>query len=149
MIRIRSPQDFGAAILLVILGLGGLYFGRELHTGSFAQMGPGYLPMVLSYGLLIFAAIIGLRGLTADGPPIETIVLRAIVLVLTAIALFALLIGKAGLAPTVLIVTLVAAFASREAKWTEVAALAVFLTVFCIAVFIYALRQPMPILWAG
>ena len=149
MISIRSPQDFGAAIVIAVIGLGGLWFGRDLHVGSVSQMGPGYLPMVLSYGLLIFAVIIGLRGLTIQGPPVEAIVLRAVLLVLGAILLFALLLERIGLPVTAIIVTLVAAFGSREAKWTEASAVAIVLAVFSVGIFIYALRQPLPLFWGG
>src|SRR6185503_15133747 len=132
MITVRSPQDVGAAIVLAVIGLGGLWYGRDLNVGSVSQMGPGFLPMVLSYGLLLFAVIIALRGFTIQGPPVETIVLRAILLVLGAILLFALLLERAGLPVTVVIVTLVAAFGAREAKWTEAAALGIFLAAFCV-----------------
>lgn len=148
MVQVKNPQDFGAAIVMAALGLGGLYFGRELDTGTFAQMGPGYLPMALSYGLLCFAAIVGLRSFATTGPPIEAIALRAIVLVLVSIILFAVLIERAGLALTVLAVTGVSAFASHEAKWKEIAALGVGLAIFSVVVFVYALRQPMPIFLA-
>jgi putative tricarboxylic transport membrane protein len=69
-VRIKSPQDAGAAVLLMVIGLGGLWFGRDYELGSVSQMGPGYMPMLLSIGLLIFGAVIALRAVTVDGPPI-------------------------------------------------------------------------------
>ena len=147
MIRIKSPQELGAAATLAVIGLGGLWFGRELDVGSFAQMGPGYLPMVLSYGLLGFAAIVLLRAFSVQGPPIETIVLRAVLLVLAAIVLFAVLVQTTGLAITAFVVTVVAAFGSREMKWSDAATLGFGLALFSVVVFVYALRQPLPIFW--
>jgi len=147
MLRIKSPQDLGAAVLLAIIGLGGLWFGRELDIGRFADMGPGYLPMVLSWALLGFAAIVLLRALTVEGPPVEKVVLRAVVLVIAAIVLFAVLIDTAGFALTVLVVTVVAALGSREVRWKEAAVLGVALAVFSVIVFVYGLRQPLPIWW--
>jgi len=145
--RIKSPQDFGAAILLAIIGAGGLWYGRDLDVGRFADMGPGYLPMVLSWSLIGFAAIILVRALATAGPPVEKVVLRAVVLVLAAIVLFAVLIDTAGFAPTVLAVTFVAALGSREVRLKEAAALGVVLAVFSVLVFVYALRQPLPVWW--
>ena len=145
--RIKSPQDFGAAILLAIIGFGGLWYGRELDVGRFADMGPGYLPMVLSWSLLGFAAIIFVRAFVNGGPPVEKVVLRAVVLVIAAIVLFALLIETAGFAVTVLTVTFVAALGSREVRWKEAAGLGIVLAVFSVLVFVYALRQPLPVWW--
>lgn len=48
MVRIKSPQDFGAAIVFILIGLAGIYFGWDLRTGTAARMGPGYFPLVLS-----------------------------------------------------------------------------------------------------
>ena len=42
--RIKSPQDVGAAIILIGLGLVGLWFGRDYDIGSVSRMGPGYMP---------------------------------------------------------------------------------------------------------
>ena len=71
MLRIKSPQDVGAAIILIVIGLAGLWFGRDYDIGSVSRMGPGYMPVLLSIGLLVFGAVIGLRAVTVDGPPIE------------------------------------------------------------------------------
>ena len=32
--RIKSPQDVGAAIILIALGLAGIWFGRDYDIGS-------------------------------------------------------------------------------------------------------------------
>src|SRR5262249_62006031 len=72
MLRIKSPQDFGAAIILIVIGLAGLWFGREYELGTISQMGPGYMPRLLSIGLLLFGGVIGARALTVAGPPRPT-----------------------------------------------------------------------------
>ena len=48
MVRVKSPQDFGASIIFILIGVAGLYFGSELSFGSAARMGPGYFPMIVS-----------------------------------------------------------------------------------------------------
>ena len=63
MLRVKSPQDIGAGLVFVLIGLAGLYFGSELAFGTSARMGPGYFPTLLS--VLIIA--IGLsRRLPAE-----------------------------------------------------------------------------------
>ncbi len=103
MLHIKNPQDFGAAMLMLFFGLGGLWFGRHFGLGTAAHMGPGYMPLALSAGLVIFGTIIGLRALSLHpggkrGPAIEHIGVRTNLLILAAILAFALLIRTAGLA---------------------------------------------------
>ena len=44
MFRVKSPQDFGSAIVIMLIGLAGLYFGKDLTYGTAGRMGPGYFP---------------------------------------------------------------------------------------------------------
>ena len=149
MFRVKSPQDFGAAVMFLLLGLAGLAFGREYEVGSASRMGPGYLPMLLSWGLIVFGVVVGLRAVTLQGPAIEPIVWRTNVLVLGAIVGFAFLIESAGLAISIFVVTVLTALASAESNWKESIALGVFLAISCVLVFIYALRQSMTVFGPG
>ena len=143
MIRVKKPQDVGAAILFILMGTVGLWVGQDYTFGTSARMGPGYFPVMLSWLLLAFGAIIGAAAFAFEGPRIERPNWRGILLVLAAILLFGLLIERAGLAATALGVPLLAAFATPEVRWKEAVALAVALAVACVVVFVYALRQPM------
>jgi hypothetical protein len=149
MVRIKSPQDAGAAILLIVIGLGGLWFGRDYERGTVSQMGPGYMPMLLSVGLIIFGGIVALRAVTVDGPPIERGLWYPSALILLAVILFAFLIETAGLAPATFAVAVLSAFASAEVRWKEAVALGGGLAIFCVLVFVYGLRQPIPIFGGG
>jgi hypothetical protein len=149
MFRIKSPQDFGAAIILIVIGLAGLWFGRDYEMGTVSQMGPGYMPFLLSVGLIIFGGVISLRAVSVDGPPIERGLWYPGILILICVVLFALLIDTAGLAPTIFVVTVLCAFASPEVKWKEAVALGVGLAIFCVLVFVYGLRQPIPVFGSG
>ncbi len=141
MIKIRSPRDIGTAALLFLLGAIGLWFGQDYSFGTTARMGPGYMPMALSGGLVLFALAIGFNGLTMDGPPIEAMKLRPILLVLGAIIAFALLIRPAGLLPTTFLVVLLCGFATPDVRWKEAFILAFALALFVVAVFVYGLNQ--------
>jgi hypothetical protein len=149
MLRIKSPQDVGAAATFILIGIAGLWFGREYEKGTASQMGPGYMPMLLSVGLILFGVIVALRGVTLQGPPIERSRWRATILILAAILAFAFLIETAGLLVATFAVVVLSACASSQASWKETIALAVFLAAFCVAVFVYALKQPIPVLWGG
>jgi hypothetical protein len=148
-IRIKSPQDVGAAIILTALGLAGVWFGRDYDIGSVSRMGPGYMPALLSIGLLVFGAVIGLRAVTIDGPPIEAGRWYPSLLILVAVLLFALLIDRVGIAVTTFVVAVTCAFASADVKWKQAVALGVALALFCVLVFVYGLRQPIPVFGSG
>ncbi len=149
MFRIKSYQDFGAAVMLILFGLGGVWFGREYAVGTASKMGPGYMPAVLSWGLIVFGAVVGLRSVTLRGPAIEPVKLRSNILVLGGILSFAFLIESAGLAVAIFVVTVLSALASSESKWKETIALGLFLAIFCVLVFVYGLRQSMPVFGSG
>jgi hypothetical protein len=131
----------------VLIGLAGLYFGRELAFGTAARMGPGYFPILLSVLILAIGIIVAIRGLTTEGPPIEPVQLRPIAMIIAAILIFGVLIDVVGLALTALLLTVFAAYARREVKLTETILLGAGLAVFTVAVFVYLLGQPLPAWW--
>ena len=62
---------------------------------------------------------------------------------------FALLIDRAGLAPATFAVAVICALASTDVKWKQAVALGIALALFCVLVFIYGLRQPIPVFGSG
>lgn len=147
MFRVKSPQDFGAAILFLAIGVAGVYFARDLTFGGAARMGPGYFPTLLSYGIALIGIIVGLKSLAIEGPPIEPVKLRPLVFVLVAVLAFGFLIEQIGLAITAAGLAIFAAYARRDVNFKETILLAVGLSLFAVAVFGYALGQPLPIWW--
>ena len=114
MIRVKNPQDFWAGLLFLMVGCLALWFGRNYTFGTATKMGPGYLPTVLSWGLVLIGAFLSLRAFALKGPAI-------------------------------VLVTVVAAIASREMRWRETLAVAVGLAALCVGLFIYLLGQPLTI----
>jgi hypothetical protein len=147
MFRVKSPQDFGAAILFLTIGIAGIYFGRELTFGTAAKMGPGYFPTVLSGVIVLIGAIVGLKSLTIEGPPIESVRLRPVIFILVAVVAFGFLIEQIGLAITTTGLAIFAAYARNDVNLKEAIILALVLAAFAIGVFAYALGQPLPIWW--
>jgi hypothetical protein len=129
------------------IGLAGLYFGSDLAFGSARLMGPGYFPMILSSLILGIGVIVGFKALAIEGPPIEAMHLRPILVVVAAILAFGYLIDRIGLALTAALLTVMAGFARRDVNLLETALLAVGLAVFSVALFVYGLSQPFPAWW--
>jgi Tripartite tricarboxylate transporter TctB family len=147
MIKVRSPQDLGAAVVFIVIGTAGLYFGQNLAFGSAARMGPGYFPTLLSALIIAVGLVLGAKSLVIDGPPIEAIHFRPLFGILVAILAFGALIDWIGLALTTALLTIGAAYARREVNLKETLLLAVGSGLFAVGVFVYALSQPLPAWW--
>ncbi len=147
MVRVRSPQDLGAGLVFVLIGAAGAYFGADLTFGTAARMGPGYFPILLSGLIILVGVIVGVRGLTIEGPPVEAVQLRPLLFINAAILLFGYLLETIGLALTTVALTLVAASARRDARVSESLLLGGALALFAVLVFVYALSQPLPAWW--
>jgi len=144
-LRIRNPRDFFAGVVFLAFGAAGLLVGRGYSMGTAAQMGPGYFPVLLSCGLLLFGLVIGIRGLAADGEALDVASARPLAAVLLAVAVFGLTLERFGLVVSVPLVVLVMAFATPRRRWLEVAASAVVMSAFCVLVFVVGLNQQLKI----
>jgi hypothetical protein len=147
MLRVKSPQDLGAGIVLILIGAAGVIFGQDLRMGTAARMGPGYFPLILSVLIAFLGVLIGGRSFTVEGPPIEKFHVRPIAFVLLAIVASGYLMSLVGLAFTAVIVTLLAAYARPNPNLRETLLLGVGMAIFTVAVFVYALNQPLPAWW--
>lgn len=146
MIRIKKPQDLGAAFLFILLGCIGLWVGKDYRYGTLARMGPGFFPLTLSWLLIGFGIVIGAMACAfQEGPKVARTNWRGLALVIVAILLFGFLINDVGLLIAGFIVPFVAAFASTEVNRKEALILSVLLSVACVVVFVYGLRQPIPV----
>lgn len=148
-IQIKAPQDFGAGILFVVIGLGGLIFAQDLSFGSSHNMGPGYFPTILSVLILAIGVVVMLKGVTIEGPEIEEIRLRPLLVMVASMLLFGLLIKTAGLVVTGTLITIFVAYAQAGVRIRETVVFALALTAFITIVFVYALGQPLPIWWGS
>lgn len=148
MVRVKNPQDFGAAAVFVAIGAAGLYFASDLSFGTASRMGPGYFPVLLSAIILLIGLIVGAKALSIEGPPIERIPLRPRAVIVVCIVGFGALIERVGVAIAAAALVLLASYARPGARPLESVALAIGLSVFVIVVFVYALGQPLPVWWS-
>lgn len=147
MLRVKSPQDLGAGIIFIIIGLVGLYFGKDLTYGTASRMGPGYFPIWLSGIILVLGVITGGRSLAVKGPRIEPFRIRPIFFVLAGVIVFAYLIEYIGLAISIFLMTLIAVQSRSDTRQMEMILLAAGLSIGAVVVFVYVLGQAMPPWW--
>jgi hypothetical protein len=143
MIRVTHPQDFWSGLLFMSIGAAAAYMSRDFVFGTMTRMGPGFLPTVLAWLLITIGAFVTFRGLALTGSRIEPSTWRPQIVIVIAIVLFALLIERVGLIPTVFIVTNVASVAATEFRFRDSLFLSVGLSVACYLVFITMLGLPL------
>jgi hypothetical protein len=147
MLRVKGPQDVGAGIFFMLIGLCGVYFGRNLVYGTASHMGAGFFPIWVSWILVAFGAVIAMRGIVVAGPGIELPVLRPILVVISVILLFGFLVNWFGLAIAIAILTVVSAYARPNVDLRETVVFAVLLGGIVTIAFVYGLGQPIPPWW--
>ncbi len=147
MFRVKSPQDFGAGLAFMLIGLAGLYFGRDLTYGTAHHMGPGYFPTWINFLIVVLGVGVGLKALAIEGPRIEAVQLRPILFIVAAILVFGFLVKAIGVALAAVLLTILSAYARRTVNLTETILLGIGLAVFSVVVFVYVLGQALPAWW--
>jgi hypothetical protein len=145
-IVLRNNKDFWAGIMLIVIGAASIFIARGYPFGSTMRMGPGYFPSVLGALLVMFGIYVLIIGLRAA----ETITVRCstralIVLTLSLVA-FGVLMTHAGFIPAMALLVFGSASAGREFKLVEVLLLTVMLTGLSVAIFIWGLGLPYPLI---
>jgi Tripartite tricarboxylate transporter TctB family len=144
MIKIRSPQDLGAALIFLGIGLAGLYFGTRLSgIKPDGQLGSGTMPYILCWICIGFSAVMLFRALRVDGPAVASVPWRAVAAVTIAVILFGFLVEQIGYVLTAIITPLVATLALPDLRWKEAILVSVLLGVGTAVLFIYLLGQPL------
>jgi putative tricarboxylic transport membrane protein len=143
---IRNPQDFWGGVGLVAFALFSLWAGSDLPGLRGFAFGPGTAPRLFGWLLVGTGALVALNGLISHGPPLEKWGIRAPVLFIASVVFFGFAIRPLGLIITAFVTLMIASAASKEVRWVEAVIWAVFLTAFCVGLFIYGLNLPIQ-LW--
>ena len=145
--RIRHQKDFWSGVMFLVVGLAFAGLAQRYELGTAQRMGPGYFPTVLGALLALLGLVIAIKGLAREEPgsDIERFHFGPLLVVLGAVALFALLLQPAGLVAALLVLIGVSAYASHEFRLREVIPLAAFLVVLVLAVFIWGLGLVVPV----
>jgi hypothetical protein len=142
---LRNNKDFLAGLLFTALGVLTVFFARHYPMGVAARMGPGYFPTVLGGLLCLFGLYILIRGLRSGEPVQGAWGWRPLGLITLSFVVFGFTMEKLGLVPSLMLLFFIAALAGREFRFREVLLLAVLMSAFAAAVFVYGLRLPYPL----
>ena len=143
--HLRYNRDLWAGVMLIVTGVAAVVIARNYNFGTALRMGPGYFPSVLGGLLVLFGLYLVAQGLRS-GEQIEgNWSLRGLVVLPLALVLFGLLMEYAGFVPALMVLVFGSALAGTEFRLIEVLLLAVGLTAFSTALFIYGLGLPYPL----
>jgi hypothetical protein len=147
MTRLRLDwQDVLLGAFLVAVAAGALYAARTLSLGHAADMGPGYMPRVVSLALLGFGLFFLARSARGMTVTIEAVRPRPLLAVLAAVGVFALTAEWLGLAVASVLTVLLAGLAARETRPLESIGFALLLSALAALLFVKVLALPIP-LW--
>lgn len=141
----RNPQDFFAGLIYAAFGAAAIVLGSTYEMGSATRMGPAYFPTVLGGLLLLIGLIAITRAFLVPGQALGKFSLRALAIVSAAAVAFGAIVRYAGLIPSVALLVIVGALASRRFRWWPALALAAGLAAFSAAVFVKGLGVPLPL----
>jgi hypothetical protein len=141
-----ESRDFWAGLMLIGFGVLAIVIARNYSFGTTLRMGPGYFPSVLG-GLLILGGLwVAAKGLRSEERIEGHWSLRALIVIPLSLVLFGFLMERAGFIPALAVLIVGSAAASTEFNLVEVLLLTLFLIVLCVAVFIWGLGLPYPLL---
>ena len=145
-LEFRDNKDVWAGVMLIATGAAALLMARNYAFGTTLRMGPGYFPSVLGGLLVLFGLYLVAAGLRRNEKIEGNWSLRALIVLPLSLVLFGLLMEHAGFVPALLVLIVGSAAAGTEFRLIEVLLLAVALTAFSVALFIWGLGLPYPLL---
>jgi hypothetical protein len=145
MALIRHPKDFVAGLMFTAVGIAAIVIATNYPLGTAARMGPGYFPRMLGILLILLGVALAVRALRLQGSELPAWPWRPTVVVLGSVVLFGLIVTRAGLALSTVILIFLASLASHEFRPKEALLSGVLLAVLAIGVFVVGLKLQLPI----
>jgi putative tricarboxylic transport membrane protein len=103
------------------------------------------MPKLVASLIAVMGILIMLVGLSPSADRLQSMTLRGPIFVLGAAVVFAASIRTLGLAVAGPLTWIIAAMADPESRWVETVLFALLMTAFCVGLFKYALRLPIPL----
>jgi Tripartite tricarboxylate transporter TctB family len=145
-IALRSNRDFWAGIMLIAIGVASIFIARAYPFGSTMRMGPGYFPSILGGILALFGIYVLIIGLRRGEKITVHCSTRALIVLPFSLIVFGVLMTHAGFIPAMVALIFGSACAGRDFKFVEILLLTVVLTGLSVAIFIWGLGLPYPLI---
>ena len=145
-LELRNNKDFWGGVMLIGIGTAAMLIARDYRFGSALRMGPGFFPTVLGGILVVFGICIMAVGLRNNEKIQEHMSLRALIILPLSLVMFGKLMEYAGFLPALTALVFVSALSGKEFKLIEILLVAIVLTLVSVAVFIWGLGLPIPLI---
>jgi hypothetical protein len=145
-LEFRNNRDVWAGLMLIGTGAVAIVIARDYAFGTALRMGPGWFPSVLGALLVLFGLYIFGMGLHRNDKIEGNWSLRALIVLPLSLALFGFLMERAGFVPALLVLIVGSSLAGRDFRPMESLLLAIGLTAFAVALFIWGLGLPYPLI---
>ncbi|RYE08250.1 MAG: tripartite tricarboxylate transporter TctB family protein [Hyphomicrobiales bacterium] len=150
---IRNSADVVAGSLLVIISVVAFFMAQDLPEMVDYRFTAGTMPRLAALLVGVFGLAIAVLGFLRDGDgegqgyPIYA--LRGPLMIAAAVVLFALTVKPLGMLAACFILFVLTSMARSKPKWFEVFIAAAVMSIGCVAVFVYFLKLPYPVLPGG
>jgi hypothetical protein len=146
IVKIPLSTDLLSGLGLMGIGVFAIGYGWRYAVGTAARMGPGFYPRLVSLALIAVGGGLVVRSLIRKSDELGTIELRPVALVLLGTVLFGLLLERAGLVVSTVLLIVLARLADQDFWPGEVLLLCLALVLFAGAVFWYGFALPFRLL---
>ena len=144
--ELRVNKDLWAGIMLIATGVASIFIARDYPFGSTMRMGPGYFPSMLGGILVLFGIYIMIVGLRTGEKIALQCSLRALIVLPVSLVAVGILMTYAGFIPALAVLIFGSASSGREFKFVELLLLTLILTGLSVAIFIWGLGLPYPLI---
>ena len=144
--KLSNNKDLWAGAMLIATGAAAVIIARNYAFGTTLRMGPGYFPTVLGGILILFGLYLVVSGLRSTDEIQGSWPLRAMIVLPLALVLFGVLMTHAGFLPALLVLIFGSALAGPQFRLVEVLLLAAALSVVSVALFVWGLGLPYPLI---
>ena len=144
--KLSNNKDLWAGAMLIATGAATVIIARNYAFGTTLRMGPGYFPTVLGGILILFGLYLVVSGLRSTDEIQGPWPLRAMIVLPLALVLFGVLMTHAGFLPALLVLIFGSALAGPQFRLVEVLLLAAALSVVSVALFVWGLGLPYPLI---
>jgi hypothetical protein len=146
---IKSPLDFGGGLFLLAIAAVGYAGAFDLPFGRLSGIGSGLLPKVVAVLIAGFGVLLLIQSVLSRGDALERWAIRGPFFVIGSVVVFAMTIRTFGLAVAGPLAVIVSALADKDTRVFEIFLFSIVMTAFCIGLFKFMLRLPIPIFPPG
>jgi hypothetical protein len=133
-------------MMMIGIGAAAMFIARDYRFGSALRMGPGFFPTFLGGILIAFGICIMAVGLRSGEKIQDSLSFRPLIVLPLSLVIFGVLMEHTGFIPAMVALVFVSAASGRQFRVIEVLLLTVVLTVASVALFIWGLGLPYPLI---